>query len=99
MNWSEFSLAYALSNLLALTIVAHKKNAPWAPILRAAIGATAILLVFDALAENRDLWSFPQTWKIEALGIPVENVLIVIGSTMNSLLWFLLLAVRRPVRR
>lgn len=94
MTWPEFAIAYALLNFAILAVFRHKLAIRWGLLVRTLFGVSAILLVFDALAESRLLWMFPHTLGLEILGVPIENVWIILGSATNSLLWFLLFAGR-----
>lgn len=94
MTWPEFALTYTLLNFAILAAFRQKLAVRWGLLVRTLLGVSAILLVFDALAESRRLWMFPHTLGLDILGVPIENVWIILGSAMNSLLCFLLFAGR-----
>jgi hypothetical protein len=89
MTWTEFSFIYFAVNLAILAVACHRLSLGWGRLIRTLVAAAAILIVFDALAENRRIWSFPRTLGLEILGVPIENVWIILGSATNSLLCFL----------
>ena len=90
MTWTEFSFIYAVVNLAILVVVCRRLSLGLGRLFRTLVAVAAILIVFDALAENRHIWSFPRTLGLEFLGVPIENVWIILGSATNSLLCFLL---------
>ena len=89
MSWTEFSFLYLLGNLAVLALVARYGSREWKPPLRALIFASLVLLVFDALAEHRRFWWFPNLLGIQFFEVPVENIAITAGTVANSLILYL----------
>jgi hypothetical protein len=90
MNWTDFSFLYLLANLATLALVGRYGSGEWKAPLRALIFASLILLVFDALAEQRRFWWFPNLCGLQVFEVPVENIAITVGTVANSLTLYLL---------
>lgn len=90
MNWTEFSFLYLAVNLAMLALVERFGAREWMPPLRTLLFASLVLLVFDALAEHRRFWWFPNLFGLQFFEVPVENVVITVGTVANSLILYLL---------
>jgi hypothetical protein len=96
MTWPDFSLLYAMLNMLA-ALALRKRLAKHRPgFARTLLASSLVLFILDALAESRNIWHFPQLFGIWLLGVPIENISIIIGSSLNSLLFYLLFAGHPP---
>ncbi len=102
MTWSELVATYAIVALLTAALAwPHFKSQSRRFARTLALG-TAILVLGDIIAEQRDLWIIPQPAGPLLLGAPIENVLWAAASLSLSLSLYLLLRGRlreRTARR
>lgn len=91
MTWTSFTLTYA-ALILCFTIMYRRLFAGAAMCLvRTLIFGTLLLLLGDALAEQRGLWLIPRPRGVYILDLPVENSIIVLATLLNSLVPYLIL--------
>ena len=91
MTWTSFTVAYASVALLAVILCRRLFRRRWGHLARTLIFCTLLLLLGDAIAEQRGLWLIPQPAGVVFIDLPVENLLVVVATLLNSLLPYLLL--------
>ena len=94
MPWAELIYAYLAAMLAAIVLGRRLVGGAWWAYCRTLLFGTLILLLADALAEERGLWDVPEPVGLFVLEVPVETVLLVLATLMNSLLLYLLAANR-----
>jgi hypothetical protein len=87
MNWDEFILLYTIIGVIIL-LLNHKIYKKKIKILfMVIIFINIILFLFDYIANDLNIWTFPVLWGIYFYHNPVENILFV-TFTLSNLITF-----------
>lgn len=92
MPWMSLIVAYTAAALVATVLCRRLLAGQWWRYARTLLVGTVILLLGDAIAEERSLWVVPRSSGLYVLEIPIETVLIVASTLVNSLLLYLLVS-------
>lgn len=95
MPWAELIYVYLAAMLVATALGRRLIGGAWWPYCRTLLFGTLILVLADAIAEERGLWTVPEPIGLFVLEVPLETVLLVLATLMNSLLLYLLVSRRR----
>jgi len=90
MPWMSLIVAYTAAALVATVLSRRLLAGQWWRFSRTLLVGTLLLLLGDAIAEERSLWTVPRPSGLYVLELPIETVLIVASTLVNSLLLYLL---------
>ena len=92
MSWVPFVMAYAaltlvLGTILHLTGILRINSLP---IARAVVVISALLLLGELIAEERGLWVIPMHSGFLLMRTPIESILLIVTTVVNSLQLYVL---------
>lgn len=90
MSWIDFVYLYTGVMLIATLACRRLLTGRWWRYTRTLAAGTLVLLLGDAIAEERELWVVPKPVGIYILEVPAETVLLILASLASSLLPYLL---------
>ena len=91
MSWPTFVYLYSGAMLACALLLRRVFRQKHKALLRTLVLGALLLLLADALAEQRGLWLIPRPSGVFVLASPAENVLVVVSAILNSLLPYLYL--------
>lgn len=96
--WTDLIYPYLGAAVLATALAHRLLRGQWWRYTRALALTTLILLLGEAIAEERGLWTVTQPSGHYVLAVPIEAVLLVLATLVNSLLPYVWLEKRRRTK-